>query len=203
MGQTADQLRQEIEQKREDAASKIDQIESRVTDTTQMVRDTVQDLPQMAKETVSGTVEQVKQNVQNVDLRQQIQERPLVALGAALAGGFLLGGIMGGGEGGQQHRGGQYAGMSQGGTASGLRGAVKSSGLDETINGLAGAVMGMLTERVRSTVEQNFPQIAERMPQPQSSGSSGSSQSMAGSPSRSGPAAAYPGVQASGSRVHD
>ncbi|MDP9363699.1 MAG: hypothetical protein M3Q10_05645, partial [Chloroflexota bacterium] len=97
MGQTADQLRQEIEQKRGDAASKIDQIESRVQDTV----GTVQELPQMAKETVSDTVDQVKtsvqNSVQNIDLSGQIQQRPLAALGAALAGGFLLGGVMGGG----------------------------------------------------------------------------------------------------------
>ena len=193
MGQTADQLRQEIEQKREDAASKIDQIEARVTDTTQAVKDTVQDLPQMAKDTVTDTVQQVKQSI---NVQEQIQQRPLAALGAAIAGGFLLGGIMRGGGG--QSGGGQYAGMSQGGMASGIRSAAESSGLDETISGLSGALMGMLTERVRSTVEQSFPQIAERMQQQSGQTGAGSGEPSLAVPAARGRAAAHSGGQASG-----
>jgi len=88
VGQTADQLREEIAAKREDAAAKIDRIEAKV-----------QQIPQIARETVDASVwqarasvgEQVNQMAQKFDLRQQVQERPLFALGAALAGGWLLG----------------------------------------------------------------------------------------------------------------
>lgn len=173
MGPTADQLRQEIDQKRDDAASKIDQIESRVQDTTQSVKDAVQDIPQMAKETVSDTVEQVKESVQNIDFNRQIQERPLVALGAAIAGGFLLGGVMGGGGGGGQSSGGQSSGGSQGGIGAGIRSAAKSSGLEDQLSGVTGALMGMVTERVRSVVQESLPQVAERMQPGQSSAPSG------------------------------
>lgn len=161
MGQTADQLRQEIEAKREDAASKIDQIEARVTDTAQMARDTVTGTVDQVKGTVTDTVDQVKQSVQNIDVRKLAEERPLAALGAALAGGFVLGGLLRGGGGGQGGHPNQYPGLQTGG----LRGVAKSSGLDDTIAALSGTLMGMLAERVRSTVEQNFPEFHQRMQQ--------------------------------------
>ena len=97
MGQTADQLRQEIEHKREDAAAKIDRIEAKV-----------QDLPNLAKDTVMSTVDQslnqarttveekVGQMKEQADVRGQIDQRPLAALGVAFAGGYLLGKIFGG-----------------------------------------------------------------------------------------------------------
>lgn len=98
MGQTADQIRQAIAGKRDDAAAKIDEIEARV-----------QDLPNLAKETVRGTVdaslqqarasveETVGQMKQQMDLRAQIEQRPLAALGIAFAGGYLLGKLIGDG----------------------------------------------------------------------------------------------------------
>jgi len=184
MGQTADQLRQEIEQKRGDAAQKIDAIESRVQDTTQMVKSTVEDTKQMVTGTVKDTVQETTEKVkQSADLGKQIEERPLVVLGAALAGGFLLGGIMGGNKGGHSG-GGQSAGMSQGGMSSGLRGAVKSSGLEDELAAISGTLMGMITERVRSTVQESFPGFAERMTQHteqtrQQSGSLGAGRGMA------------------------
>jgi len=192
MGQTADQLRQEIEMKRGDAASKIDEIESRVSDTAQMARSTVEqaketvtDTVEEVKGTVTDTVEQVKSSVQNFDYQQQIQERPLAVLGAALAGGFLLGGLLGGGD--KQQGGGQgqyqpYGGYA-GGRASGLRGAMQSSGLDSQISAIGGTLMGIVSERVRSTVEQNFPEFNEKLrqhsEQQQSSRSSGYGQRQA------------------------
>ncbi len=188
MGQTADQLRQEIDQKRDDAGEKIDQIESRVQDTAQA-----------AKDTVTDTVEQVKQSI---DIQKQIAERPLVALGAALVGGFVLGGLMGGGKDSQQHGGGQYAGASPGGTRSGLRGAAKESGLEETLTSMMTALTGMLSERLRSTVDETFPGFAEKMNLPsgqQSAGlekrqqMAGQSGSSTGSPATSFPARADAG----------
>ena len=181
MGQTADQLRQEIDAKREDAASKIDQIEARVTDTAQQAKETVDQTVQNAlgtvtktvdhaRDAVSGTVDQVKQAI---DLKKMAEERPLLALGAALVGGFLLGGLTGGddrhrsGSGGQQDQYGGNGGSTghQGGRASGLRGAAQQSGLDETIAVIGGTLMGMVSERLRSTVKESFPEFEDRMRQ--------------------------------------
>jgi hypothetical protein len=182
MGQTADQLRQEIESKRGDAASKIDQIEARVTDTAQQAKETVDQTVQSAlgtvtetvdhaREAVADTVEQVKQSI---DLKKMAEERPLVALGAALVGGFVLGGLTGGGDdrnrGGGQHyqspQGQSYQyGGSQAGRASGFRGAAQQSGLDETISLISGTLMGMITERLRLTVKESFPEFEARMRQ--------------------------------------
>lgn len=168
MGQTADQLRQEIEQKRGDAAQKIDAIESRVQDTTQMVKNTVEDTKQMVTGTLKDTVQETTDKVkQNADLGKHIEERPLVVLGAALAGGFLLGGVLGGGGDKSDNRrsGGDYSTSSRGGASGTFRNAAKSSGLEETIATISGALMGMATERVRSIVQETFPAFAERMDQ--------------------------------------
>ena len=108
MGQTADQLRQEIEHKREDAAAKIDQIEAKVQDIPNLARDTVrgqvdQSITQVrdsvdqslnqARMTVTEKVGQMKEQT---DVRGQIGQRPLAALGIAFAGGYLLGKVFGG-----------------------------------------------------------------------------------------------------------
>jgi len=165
MGQTADQLRQEIDQKRDDAGQKIDAIETRVQDTVQQAKETAQetvdDTVAKAKETVDETVQMVKENV---DLAKQIEERPLAALGAALAGGFLLGKVMGGGQ-GHQPSGGQPSGAPQGGNTGGIRDAVKRSGLDDTLSTAMTALMGMLTEKARSAVDESFPAFAEKLKQ--------------------------------------
>ena len=160
MGQTADQLRQEIEHKREDAAAKIDQLETRVQEIPQMARDTVTETVQQAKGAVTETVQQVKQSV---DLRQQVEQRPLVALGSAVLGGFLLGGLLGGGKDGGRRGGGQHAGMAGGGAAGGLRGAAQRSGLDDTLATMSGALLGVLAERLRSMVDESFPEFGGRL----------------------------------------
>lgn len=166
MGEDTDRLRQEIDQKRDDAAAKIDQIEAKMQDTAQMAKDTVQDTVQTAKDAVDDTVHKVKESV---DLVKQVEERPLAALGAALAGGFLLGGVLGGGKDGRQGRShdGYAAGAQQGGAVSSLRGAARDSGLEEMISGIAGALMGSLSQRLRSTVEETFPQLADQIKQHQ------------------------------------
>jgi len=88
VGQTADQLREEIVAKREEAAAKIDRIEAKVQQIPQIARETVDASMLQARASVG---EQVNQMAQKFDLRQQVQERPLLALGAAMAGGWLLG----------------------------------------------------------------------------------------------------------------
>lgn len=165
MGQTADQLRQEIDQKREDAGQKIGAIEAKVEGTVQQVKETVKETVDDTVEKAKGTVDETVQKVkESVDLLKQVEERPLAALGAALAGGFLLGRIVGGGQGDQQPSG-HAAGARQSASGGGIRDAVKRSGLDDTFSTAMAAVMGMLTEKVRSAVDESFPAFAEKLKQ--------------------------------------
>jgi len=66
MGQTADQLRQELDQKRRELTHDVDRIETKVRET--------------------------------FDLNSQIEQNPLLAVGLAVAGGFVLGSVIGGGK---------------------------------------------------------------------------------------------------------
>lgn len=173
MGQTADQLRQEIDHKRDDAAVKIDQIETRVQDTAEMAKDTVDQTMQAAKETVTDTVDTVKQSVENFDFQKQIDERPLVALGAAALGGFLLAGVM---SGQKQHRstGDQYE-SNRYSSSGGVQPASRRAGVDDTISAMTGVLMGMATDRIQGIVEQSFPEFGQRLRQRMHQPQSGSS----------------------------
>jgi hypothetical protein len=143
MGQTTDQLRQEVDQKREDAALKIDQIQAKVEGATQQVKDTF-------------------------DLRKQIEENPLLALGAALAGGFVLGGILGDRDerhyphDDQSQRVPSYRAQSSSGIVDTVRKAAKSSGIEETLNTMVTSFMGALGERVKAIGEESFPGLMPR-----------------------------------------
>lgn len=152
MGETADQLRQEVDQKREDAAEKIDQIQAKVEGATQQVKDTVEDAKQQVKDTF--------------DLRKQIEEKPLLALGAALAGGFILGGVLG--NDGHDDR--RYPRYDEGprqmpyrppaaspGIMDNMRKAAKSAGLEDTLNTMVSSFMSNLGERVKAIGEEAFP----------------------------------------------
>ena len=151
MGQTADQLRQEVDQKREDAADKIDQLQAKVEGAAQQARDTVEDAKQQVKDTF--------------DLRKQIEDKPLLALGAALAGGFVLGGLLGGEDDDgrqyprydQQHSGQSFRPQSSSGIMDNVRKAAKSTGLEDTLNTMVASFMGSLGERVRTIGEESFP----------------------------------------------
>ena len=122
MGERPDQLREEVDRKRDDAARKIDEIEQRVagtaqrvqdgvTQTTEQVKATVQDSIQGAQQAVGETAQQLTEQVKattqqvteqvkaTVDWRKQVEERPLVMAGAAFLGGFVLGSLTGGGDG--------------------------------------------------------------------------------------------------------
>ncbi|HVL24357.1 MAG TPA: DUF3618 domain-containing protein [Thermomicrobiales bacterium] len=178
MGQSSDQIREEIDRTRDSAAGKIDQLQDQVRGTADemraQVQGTAQDVVDQVKGTVDHTIESVKENM---DLRQQIEQRPLLALGAALVGGFVLGGMMG--DGGHQHSGhrrefssGTPVGESAHGSMSGFRSAVQRSGLEETISNAAAAFMGNITEQLKGTIDQNFPGFADKMKTAQ--GSSGS-----------------------------
>lgn len=183
MGQSTDQIRREIDQSRNDAATKIDQLQSQVQNTAQDLRTNVQgateDVIGQVKDTVDETIESVKQNL---DFREQIEQRPLLSLGVALVGGFLLGGRTGGNgqqshqyhpapypqgdysSGGAQQVGYRSSSSAQSGAlAQGLRSAVQKTGLEDTISDAAAALLGSLTDQLKSTVDKSFPGFADKM----------------------------------------
>jgi len=157
MGQTTDQLRQEIDAKRDDAAQKIDQIEQKVDAAAQQVKD-------------------------KIDWRRQVDDNPMLALGAAFIGGMVLGGVLGGGDdNGRQPRAdygyGRYGqhdtstyfqsqsgrSSSSGGIGGTIRNAAKSSGLEETIQSMSGTVMATVADRLREVADQSLPGLKERL----------------------------------------
>lgn len=176
MGKSADQIRQEIDRERADAGQKIDELEQRVQDNTehmkQQARDTAEQVRGEAQALVHDTVHTVKENM---NLEEQIQERPLVAAGAALIGGFVLGSLMDSGSGHHQtvhhysgadvsgsgqHTGGSHTGSS---VANGIRSAAKKSGLEETIENAAAALLGSVTEQLKDTLNSRMPGYSEKM----------------------------------------
>lgn len=173
MGQSSDEIRQEINQHRNDAASKIDQLQSQVQGTSDDLQQQAKDTAEQVRNQVQGTVEDTIETVkENIDLQQQVQERPLVALGAALIGGFVLGGILGGGQSQSSHggRSNDYSGgNAQSGSGSGskitdsVRDMVKKSGLEETFSNATAAMMGSVTEQIKDTLDRNMPGFAEKM----------------------------------------
>jgi ElaB/YqjD/DUF883 family membrane-anchored ribosome-binding protein len=169
MGESADQLREEIEMKRQDASGKIEQIEQKVTDTADQVR---------------GQVDQVKQTF---DWRKQVNERPLAALGAAFIGGIVLSSILGEDDDDRDRRDrdrrrdrGRYSFDTvqygeQGSTPSvapavaglGVMGAVrkaaKTSGLEDTLNNMTSSFMSTVAERAKEVADRNFPGMADKL----------------------------------------
>jgi ElaB/YqjD/DUF883 family membrane-anchored ribosome-binding protein len=171
MGQSADEIRQEIDRHREDAAGKIDQLQSQFQGTTEDLRHQAEETVDQVREQVMGTVDDTIESVkENINIEEQIQQRPLVALGAALIGGFVLGGMLGDGGNGQRRSSGSYAGdgsshsgHSGGGMSDTIRNAVKSSGLEETFSNAAAALMGSVTEQVKQTIDRNVPGFSQKM----------------------------------------
>lgn len=164
MGQSPGQIRDEIEQKRTDAASKIDQLqnqfESSVNDVRTQAQDMAGDMRDQVKGAVDDTVDTVKQNL---DVRQQIEERPLIALGVAFFGGFMLGSM----SGGDHHQSNQVNqsqnGRQQSSMSTGIRSAIQQSGLDETLSNAAAALVGSMTDQLKGTLDRNFPGFAAKM----------------------------------------
>ncbi|MEJ7837578.1 MAG: hypothetical protein WKF81_02120 [Thermomicrobiales bacterium] len=178
MGQSPDQIRQEIDQKRADAAQKIDQIQSQVqdtseqlktqvNDTTAQVQETVQHVREQVQGTVEDSVETAKQAIENIDFQKYIQDYPLIAAGAAFFGGIVLGKVMSGGDnggGGQQYQqsSGNYSQQSSG-VGNGMRSAIQKSGLDDTISNAAAALMGQVTDQVKTTLDRSFPGFSDKL----------------------------------------
>lgn len=187
MGQSSDQLRQEIDQHRHDAEAKINQLQGTIEGTAEDLRGQAQSTVDEVKHQVQGTVDDVKHQVQdtvddtvravteNVDIEGFIRERPLVSLGAALIGGFVLGGVLdssrgGGGSSSRSYdysgeRGGMSGSSGSGGSdiAGTLRNVYKSSGLEDTVSNAAAAMMGSVTEQLKQSMDRNMPGFASKM----------------------------------------
>lgn len=175
MGQSSDELRQEIDQHRHDAERKINDLQQSVQGTADDLKHQAQDTANEVREQVQGSVEDMARNVtENVDIDRFIQERPLVSLGVALIGGFVVGGLLDGDrDSGSSSRAssytGEHGGISGGGSSAGsdlggtIRKAIKSSGLEDTFNNAAAAMMGSVTEQLKQTMDRNMPGFANKM----------------------------------------
>lgn len=186
MGKSSDQLREEIDAQRSETGAKIDNLQSQlqsqvedtrqvVSDTATQVADTVTHVKDEAQAMVTDTVDSVKQTVetslQDIDLEKMVQDRPLVAVGAAMLGGFLLGSMMGG-DGGSQHQfSGSHSsgasttgsGSSATGLGSSLRSAAQKSGLEDTLSNAGAALVGSLTEQLKGMMDSSFPGFSEKL----------------------------------------
>ncbi len=174
MGQSSDELRQEIDMRRHDAERKINDLQDTVQGTADDLKTQARDTVDEVREQVQGTVEDTVHKVtENVDLDRFIQERPLVSLGAALVGGFVLGGLLGDGEGSGGSRPRQYsgdhagstshAGSGGGGLGHSVRKIIHDTGLEDTFNNAAAAMMGSVTEQLKQTMDRNMPGFATKM----------------------------------------
>ena len=148
MSKSADEIRAEIERDREDAAERIDQLEERLQDTADDVRRearyTVDEVRDEAQDVVNNAVDSVKETL---DIQHQVQERPLVAVAGAMVGGYLVGSMMSdSGDSG----GGQSSGPSMGER---LQKTAKESGLLDTLQNFAAALVGSYAEEVKTMVK--------------------------------------------------
>ncbi|HYI26021.1 MAG TPA: hypothetical protein VD767_11480, partial [Thermomicrobiales bacterium] len=119
---------------------------------------------------VTGTMEDTIQTVkESFDFRQAIEERPLLAVGAAFIGGFVLGGLTGGED--DHHsrsQGSTSASAMQGGSSGsslgrGLRAAIQKSGIEDTLSSAAAAFVGGLSDQLKDTLDHNMPGFADKM----------------------------------------
>lgn len=79
MDKRSDDIRQDIEQTRASLDEKIDMLENKATEVVDQV-----------KTTATDTIDTVKQTF---DVKKQVSDRPWIALGAALAAGYILGNL--------------------------------------------------------------------------------------------------------------
>lgn len=173
MGQSSDQLRQEIDQHRHDAERKIDSLQHQVQGTAEDLKSEAQGTVNEMGEQVQGAVESAAHTLgENVDIEKFVQERPLVSLGAALIGGFVLGGLLGDGDGGssgRHHDGytgerGGHSGQSGGSNLGGaLRKAIRESGIEDTFSNAAAAMVGSASEQFKRSMDKNMPGFASKM----------------------------------------
>ena len=146
MSKSSDEIRQEIERDRQDAAEKIDHLEEQLQDTADHMKHQAQgavtDIRDEAQEMVHDAVDSVKETL---DFRQQVEERPLLSVATALVGGYVLGSMMDDDGGGGQSSG---SGIGQS-----LRNSAQESGLFETLENFAAALVGSVTDEVKGAVK--------------------------------------------------
>lgn len=145
MAEGTETIRQDIDAIRDSMTTTMEQIESRV------------------KGTVDTTVENVKRTF---DIKQHIADQPWMAIGVAIAAGYVLG-SQDGGSGPMRYAGYDAADNDQS-TAANLQQKPHKPGIiDEVIdqfgdelNVLKAAAIGVAVNMVRDTIQQNVPQIA-------------------------------------------
>ncbi|HEV2527046.1 MAG TPA: hypothetical protein VGT61_01130 [Thermomicrobiales bacterium] len=153
MGESASQIRQELDQYRDSAAERLAEIEDRVGNVTDEARHVVEDVQTQVQTQVKETTEQIRQTF---DIKHQMSENPLVAVGAGLLAGFILGGGLSGGGGSRSYQGGY---RSQSGIGAHLnrtvRESARSSGLNDTLSAAGSALSKQLMGSVRANVDQH------------------------------------------------
>jgi hypothetical protein len=114
--------------------------------------------------------EQVKSSF---DVKRKIDENPLLAVGLAVAGGFLLGAMVGG-----KQRRASGAGASWSGPAAGpgIAGAVRAglteslrrgagTSVDDALTTITAALTAVLTDQAKELLDRNLPGFADRYEQ--------------------------------------
>ncbi len=152
MGPTASELREELDQHRDDAAGRLAELENRVQAVTQTARSEVEETTDQIRSQVEDARDQIKQTF---DIKYQLRENPLIAAGAGIVAGFLLGGGLSSGGGGGSRQSGQRSSSSVGGhLQASLRQSAKSSGLSDTLSSAGSALVSELTKSVKGAVGQ-------------------------------------------------
>lgn len=158
---------------RNDAGQKIDDLKDQLQGNADHMQHQAQETAEHMRSQVEGAVDHTVESIQGFDFNRQVQERPLMSLGAALLGGFVLGGMMGGNGQGHQGHADRYPSANDGanagsqhhgpGIGSQIRNAAKKSGLEDTIENAAAALMGSVTEQVKGTLNSKFPGYSDKM----------------------------------------
>jgi hypothetical protein len=183
MGTTADDLREQVDANRSSAEDKINKIEQQVTEQAQAIQEKVSGAGEMIQEKVTDTAQQVKEQF---NWRKQVDDRPLVAVGAAMIGGMLLGKMMGG-DGGNSHRHApdaphSGAGMMAGGgmIAGALQNAFQKSGLSDQLETTMHDLFSTVTSRMKD-MTKDLPGVSSSGGSQSGSGSSASGSGSSGS----------------------
>lgn len=153
MGPTASQIRQELDQHRDDASGRLAELENRVGSMTDQARSQVEE----ATDEIRTQVEDTKQQIQQTfDVKYQLRENPLIAVGGGLLLGFLLGGgLSGGGGGAYQGQSGQGSSAVTRHLRESMMQSARSSGLSDTVSAAGSALLSEVTKTVKGAVGQS------------------------------------------------
>ena len=153
MGPTAGQIREELDHHRDDAAGRLAELEHRVESMTEEARTQVQEATGEIRTQVEDTKQQIQQTF---DIKYQLQENPLIAVGGGLLLGFLLGGgLSGGGGGGYQGQSGQGSSAVTRHLRESMMQSARSSGLSDTMSAAGSALLSEVTKTVKGAIGQS------------------------------------------------